>query len=493
MSSATKIKRELQKAGSYTVEKLEVITSQGVKVELLGSILHISFFEDIKSSSITGHILINDMLALSNIGPIMGQEYLRMKLKTNRKKFDNLATFDFTENLLVVNSLQVREEASSGNQILLLEFSTSELQRSQRIRINQSYKGTYSDIFVDIMRNHLNTKKKLFVEPSAGIEKIIFPHLSPFEAIHMMKRQSVSTRNNSPTYMFYEDFRGYHFRSLSSMYAQDKVETYETSVPGSKMTPTLTKEIDTVADLFSVISHEVKGVGDSIAAQRLGAYASELITYDTYTRRHETTIYNYLDNFENEIHVTKGTNKSKKHFPLISSTPVQDTRRMSDFPARRYLSPTANYVDKKSNYTTSSVLHDANGEYVYKSPRPDTWIQRRQSQLYQLDHGITCIITTNGNTSVNSGDVIEFNLPAVAAAKMRKNRKHDMFFRGRFLVHRIRQDFDFASQKHQSVMTIVKDSLETEFQSVDTTLETFPQDEGAVVTEFYTEYESSDD
>ena len=485
MSSASKIKRELQKAGSFTAEKLEVITSQGVTVDLLGSIVHVTFFEDIQSSSITGNILINDMLALSNIGPIMGQEYLRMKLRTNIAKGEDLITFDFTENLLVVNSLQVREEGSSGNQFLLLEFSTSELQRSQRIRINQSYVGSYSEIFTKIMRDHLNTKKKLYVEPSSGTKKLVFPHLSPFEAINMMKRQAVSTHNSDPTFMFFEDFRGYHFRSLSSMYAQDKIQTYETSVPGSKSSLTFPAEHDPVSDLFSVISHEVKGVGDSVAAQRLGAYASELITYDTYTRRHKTTIYNYLDNFENEIHVSKGTNRSKKHFPLISETPVQDKSRMSDFPARRYLSPTANYVDKENNYTTSSVLHDADGKYVYNSTRPETWIQRRQSQLHQLDHGITCVIRTNGNTNVSCGDVIEFNLPAVATAKLDENRKFDIFYRGRFLIRRIRQDFDFGSQKHESVMTIVKDSLETELASVDQSLETFPKDADIIIEEFY--------
>ena len=46
MSSASKIKRELQKAGSFTAEKLEVITSQGVTVDLLGSIVHVTFFEE---------------------------------------------------------------------------------------------------------------------------------------------------------------------------------------------------------------------------------------------------------------------------------------------------------------------------------------------------------------------------------------------------------------------------------------------------------------
>ena len=113
------------------------------------------------------------------------------------------------------------------------------------------------------------------------------------------------------------------------------------------------------------------------------------------------------------------------------------------------------------------------------------WIQRRQSQLHQLDHGITCVIRTNGNTNVSCGDVIEFNLPAVAAAKAEENRKFDVFYRGRFLVRRIRQDFDFGSQKHESILTIVKDSLETQLTTVDESIETFPVNEDPIVAEFY--------
>ena len=250
--------------------------------------MHITFFEDIQSSSITGNCIINDLLNLSTIGPVIGQEYLRMKINTQGLSEDE-GTFDFTDNLLVVNSLTSKTEGASGNEFLTIEFSTSELQKDQRIRINQSYSGSYSDIFKKIMRDHLSSKKKLYVEPSRGTKKLIFPNFSPFEAINMMKRQATSAHDGSPTYMFFEDFKGYHFRSLSSMYSEPTVFTYKTSVPGSKPN-------DTVSDLSTVIEFQIQSIGDTAAAQRLGAYASELISYDTYTRRHITTIYNYLDN-----------------------------------------------------------------------------------------------------------------------------------------------------------------------------------------------------
>ena len=133
-------REKIQKAGSFHIEKLEIITSKGVVVNLLGALVHITFFEDIQSSSITGNCIINDLLNLSTIGPVIGQEYLRMKINTQGLSEDE-GTFDFTDNLLVVNSLTSKTEGASGNEFLTIEFSTSELQKDQRIRINQSYSG----------------------------------------------------------------------------------------------------------------------------------------------------------------------------------------------------------------------------------------------------------------------------------------------------------------------------------------------------------------
>ena len=230
--TATGKKEELQKAGAFHIQQLEIITSKGVVVDLLGALVHVTFFEDIQSTSITGSCIINDQLDISTIGPVIGQEYLRMKITTSGLNAQE-SSIDFTKNLLLVNSLTTKEEGASGNQFLVLEFSTSELQRDQRIRINQSYSGSYSDIFKEIMVDQLGSRKKLYVEPSSGLKKIVFPNFSPFEAINMMKRQAVSEHDGSPTYMFYEDFKGYHFRSLSSMYAEPAVFTYKTSVAGS--------------------------------------------------------------------------------------------------------------------------------------------------------------------------------------------------------------------------------------------------------------------
>ena len=65
------------------------------------------------------------------------------------------------------------------------------------------------------------------------------------------------------------------------------------------------------------------------------------------------------------------------------------------------------------------------------------------------------------------------------------NQKYDFFYRGRFLVRRIRHNFNFDSQKHETTMTLVKDSLMEELTSVDKSLETKPQSNDVIIEDFY--------
>ena len=230
-------------------------------------------------------------------------------------------------------------------QALLLEFTTHELVKNQRVKLNRSFEGTCSDIVENILKNELKTKKKLFIEPSDGIKKYVFPNIDPFTAINMIKREAVTVSDGAPTFMFYEDLRGYHFRSLSSMYERTISQEYNPSVVGSKAG---TKPIDSFNDMRSILGMHITGNGDTLLGTFAGEYGSKLTVYDTYCRRFKNYTYNYLDSFKTEQHIStedKVTSGSgKDDFPLISATPVENNSRISDFPAKTFLRSTANKV-----------------------------------------------------------------------------------------------------------------------------------------------------
>jgi len=66
----------LQQAGDFTVDELSLITTSGLRVNLIPNVVKLTIFEDINQSCISGTITLQDSMNLSSHGPIIGQEVL---------------------------------------------------------------------------------------------------------------------------------------------------------------------------------------------------------------------------------------------------------------------------------------------------------------------------------------------------------------------------------------------------------------------------------
>ena len=156
---------EIRAAGDFNLATAEIITSTGAKINIKDSnIIGINIIENIRSSSVTGEIMIQDAAGFVNEGPIIGQEYLKLKLQTSSLK-NELDIIDFTKNVLHINSVQARAEAGNNVSIYVLTFTSAELTKNQRTRVNGSLTGTYSDI-VKQMMNRVDCQKTIFIEPT---------------------------------------------------------------------------------------------------------------------------------------------------------------------------------------------------------------------------------------------------------------------------------------------------------------------------------------
>jgi hypothetical protein len=196
----------LKAVGDFELVKAEMITSSGMVIDLSASILNITIFEDTTMTAVTGDILLQDSFALTSIGPIIGQEYLKLKIQTPTLTHEE-EIIDFTENVFIINSLESRVQVGNNVQVYLLNFTSSELVSNQRTKVSRSLKGSYSDI-VKIMLNEVNCKKKVYIEPTSGIKRIVAPNVRPFDIIKMATREAVSKFFSNPNYLFFETLKG---------------------------------------------------------------------------------------------------------------------------------------------------------------------------------------------------------------------------------------------------------------------------------------------
>jgi hypothetical protein len=136
--------------------------------------------------------------------------------------------------------------------------------------------------------------------------------------------------------------------------------------------------------------------------------------------------------------------------------------RISDFPSKTYLLPVSIKDTSKGN---DAHFQTASGNYPFSAYNPNRWLQRRSSQMSQLDNGITVTITVAGNTILEAGTIVDLELPYSSMNKSDKKETVDKFYRGPFLVRALQHRFDNGSMKHSVIMNLVKDCVDKKLEA----------------------------
>ena len=306
------IENDFYHAGQFIVDELRLVTTTGLEVDLITSVLGITLFEDISAMAITGSISIIDSVDLSSHGPLLGQEYLHLKIRTPFETENKSNIIDFSDNAFIVHSVSKRQKLAGGVQGFVLSFASQELVKNQRLKVTQSLTDTWSNIVKKMLTEtkYLNTKKRIDLEPTSGIKKFVAPNVRPMDIIVMAMKQAIAVYKGEPTYLFYETLMGFNFRTLASLYNNAVLMEYTTFVPGTSSRPSIGTDgtvIDIYKDLQTILGYEIIANNDSLVSYRTGMYGSKLITHDIISKSYETKIYNYHENCEYETHIVSGT------------------------------------------------------------------------------------------------------------------------------------------------------------------------------------------
>ena len=352
------------------------------------------------------------------------------------------------------NSLQNRTTVGNSVQTYILNFTTSEIAKNQRTKVSRSLKGSYSDIVKEMLKDELDCRKNIYIEPTAGSKRIIAPNGRPSDIIRMASREAVSKLVNDKvsSYLFYENIEGYHFRSVGSLYAQGSVQSYTSFIKGANIS---NGGVDIERELGNVLDFEIISGSNSLVNYTTGVFGSDLIVHNIFNKSIKKHSYGIFENFDKEQHIASYHSKSGKQFPIYSHMAVEDNGKTAqDFRSKIYVAPIS------QNGVADAQHNTLNDTTPFTPSDPQNWLQFRTSQRVQLEQGFMVNILTHGNTVVKAGNIVKLDLPYDAAFKTEKNEQNDRFFNGAFLVKRLRHDFDFGEKKHKTHMTLVKDSLD---------------------------------
>jgi len=437
-------------AGDYNMDEVLLVNHEGDKTDIKRMIVEFNIYESIYKNAVTGTLVIADAQNMIAKIPIQGTERLEFKLSTpgTRKLAHTVDASEETGHPFYIYKLTNKKQVSEGTMSYVLHFGSREFMRNLRVKVSQAYNGTMDDIVAQIFadKSYLDSRKRLLFEPTRNSDKVLIPNMRPFAAIDMISKKALAKNSKGAGYYFYETTKGFHFRSWESMCVDARGNPRTPKQEFQYMPMNIT---DPNLDDLTKIEHDYRSVEkykfinnfhDVLDNQAAGTYAHRVIAYNIYSKSYKVDDFHYHDYYAETKH-TDGPN------PAIVDTPVDfDDKGVSDYPE-----------SKTTVMATTQFLHDEDtGAYGIPVESDGITDASRISQQMQVASGTRLKLTIKGQSYLEPGDVIKFNIQAVER-KSDSDGKQDAQFAGRYVITKIRHRV--TNDEYVQVLECAKDSV----------------------------------
>tara|TARA_B100001939_G_scaffold297463_1_gene271940 strand:- start:335 stop:1741 length:1407 start_codon:yes stop_codon:yes gene_type:complete len=446
----------LNYAGEFNIDVCTIHTVTGTAINLKDQFASVNIYESIFNNNITGDLSFIDTNDLVTNLPIIGQEKLLLKLATpNVNGKDRNVTIDYTETPLYINKVNIVTNYNENTKIVVISFSTPEMLTNNRVRVAQKFEGEPAvDMVQNILRDEtlLNSKKEFYYEKTSNNFKMIAMNQRPFDFINKLSQRCLSSKYNySPTFLFYETTKGFHFRTLDSMFDRVNVR-----MGYQEMTPNL-KETNSIENMYNLLNYEFFSAPDILKSTRNGMYSSKLLLLDLHNKVSKTYDYNYLDDFNNHLH-TDSRNQYSDNKPILSSATDDMGKRISDNYDSVFHLQTIDRNVVDGLFNANHVEEDAS--FIYNYNGTDQWLQKRKSKMAAVKTSFGAKITVPGNSTIQSGDLIHLQIN-------NKSENTDPYMTGRYLATTMKHSFVRGDgvHKYTQIIECRKDSLASELPS----------------------------
>jgi hypothetical protein len=268
------------------------------------------------------------------------------------------------------------------------------------------------------------SKSKGIINPSQGIRSVIIPTMKPLDALTWCSKRALDV-NDKPTFLFYENFDGYNFASITDIFKQ-------TPLANINFTPkNLTNNLN--VEFFGVRDYEVLDQFDFIENTKSGVYAKTGRFYDINNR----TYKEFKTNF-NQDQSGVGSANANKNIPP-SKNNIFNIR------------PEQAYSSKIESYFYNSKL-------TGKEETPDKWLLQREAIMQNLFARKIRVVMA-GNFLYTSGKLMNVFVPKFSvSASNDSDSGLDKFLSGNYLIVSTKHTLRAESREHTTTMDLVTDS-----------------------------------
>ena len=443
-------------AGDYKLDHVFLHNHMGEVTDIKRVMSELNIYESIYKNALTGSIVIIDAQNLISKLELNGTERISFKLSTPGA-IDKRSMVDAsveTGHPFHVYKITDRKQLAPGTLLYTLHFGSREFMRNLRTKVSQAYEGRLDMSVLKILtdENYLDSKKEVSFEPTGNADKIVIPNLRPFDAINMIAKRSLPEKSNGVGYYLYETTKGINFRSWDNMvsvrgsYDRPIVQDFY-YMPMNVNDTTIKDKIN--HDYKSVESYKfVNNFHDVAANTIIGTYGHNVITHNLYDKSY----YNYELEFGDTKHTEVANERSnRERYAVAAGSRVdEDDKKISDYNESRV-----------SLQSTTQFLHNENtgAGYGLDVRQDGPKLAQQVSQMAQVINGTALKLIIKGQSYLEAGDLIQFNMLAVD--EKNTDGSFDPQYSGKYIITKIRHQIN--DKKYTMALECAKDSVKRGF------------------------------
>lgn len=432
----------LQTAGDVVVEEAVIIRNDGAEIDIRTFIIELNIFEDMFKNGLSGNIMMVDAANVVGKFPILGDEYIRLKIRTPTIESQIYKTFKVYS---ITNRRMIQD---TGTQSYLLHFCSTELFVDMAAPVYGNYAGKVVDHITKIYTDNLSMPRNsgngdetpllIFGEPTNEIT-FTSPGWSAMHCLNWLASHSISEQHRSPGFLFYETTQSFQFANIEFLIdtaVQDKGIWREYVYMANNISDNTEDQYVKNVDLEYKKIEELEIVDTFNAFNNVqsGYYANRLVTLDLLTKQYQIYDYDHVASYPEYRHLEDIAGGARAPFN-------EDTLR----------SPAAftQFYSKQRKLFNNAPNNIQN--IIEKT------VPRRLSVLQELSN-FKIIITVPGRCDCQVGNIIYLSYPDARPRNEQDKSKslEDPLFSGFYIITAVRHKITLL--KHMMIMEVVKDS-----------------------------------
>jgi len=201
--------------GEVIIKTVSFFSPKGT-VNLVNLVVSISIYESIFTPGIMADVIVNESQGLATALPLVGGEKIIIEFQTPTLK---AAKYE----LMVSQMSDAAVSQGHRSKAYAIKACSEEVAMHKITFIQKAYNTNISGMVKDILTTFLKTKKKLDIQETNGVQKILIPNLKPYSAIDFLRRRSNATQDKSSGYVFFENQQGIHFKTIERLFSEGSV------------------------------------------------------------------------------------------------------------------------------------------------------------------------------------------------------------------------------------------------------------------------------